>query len=124
MGVVAIGIGVYEAAALAVAAIAAMFAVSPAGQQASRDLARKLSEATESDQTQDLAPPTTDTDCNKKECPPCPEPPPPGSRTDMDHSHWPCPDGHTHYFHYEYNQNPQTCKCYLKIVYDRVECIP
>jgi hypothetical protein len=120
---VAIGIGVYELAALVVLAIGAMFAASPAGQAASKDLARKLSETTQDDETKDLAPPTTNTDCKKKDCPPCPQPPPPGTRTDMGHDHWPCPNGHIHYFHYEYNQSPD-CVCHLKIVYDRVECLP
>jgi len=74
-----ISIPAYGLYLLAAAAVVAIWGASPAGQQASKDLAKEVSKALEKSDSDTDAPPTTTTrDCSKKrECPDCPPPPPP-----------------------------------------------
>lgn len=109
---VAIGVGAYELALLAAAAIAAIFVTSPAGQKAAQEAAKELDRTLSRDRTIDVAPPIEE--CPKK-CDPCPECPPIPPRTDYvppSAPHWPCTGTHTHYYINESNQNPRTCQCF------------
>ena len=109
---IAIGIGVYELALLAAAAIGTMILVSPAGQQATRELGKEIDRALAKDRTIDVAPPIAK--CPKP-CPPCPPCPPIPPRTDIvppSRPHWPCPGTHTHVYDNVSNQNPKTCQCF------------
>jgi len=126
---VAIGIGVWEAAALAAALVAALWAASPQGQQATKQAVKEVSDSLSQDSdTVDVAPTTTD--C-RKECDPCPWnfcPPPPPPRVDrvpprgLSTPHFPCPGDHVHTYWYQLNQNPKTCDCFCNLQED-VKCI-
>jgi hypothetical protein len=117
---VAAGLTVYELAALAVLAVAALFTATPAGQKATREGVKAIGDAIENAQgeseTTDIAPPTTVTDCPDKDrpCPPCTGQLPAGriDRVPRSKPHFPCPGDHYHYF--TWNQDPKTCKCYPK----------
>jgi hypothetical protein len=127
---VAAGIGLGELALLAAAAIAAIWTASPQGQKATREAVKEVSDglSRESDTT-DVAPTT---DCNKKECDPCPwnfcqdnYPPPPPPRVDRvppSTPHFPCPGDHVHTYWYQLNQNPETCQCFCNMQED-VKCL-
>ncbi len=123
-----ISIPAYAIYLVAAAAIAAMWSVSPAGQQAAKDMGKGISKALETSDSETDAPPTTVTqDCPKeKKCPECPEPPaPPPPRLDRvppSRPHKPCPGDHLHVFRYEVNQDPETCKCWNNLKED-VQCL-
>jgi hypothetical protein len=125
-----ISIPAYGLYLLAAAVVVAIWGTSPAGQQASKDLAKGISKALEKSESDTDAPPTTTTiteDCPKKrECPDCPPPPPPPpprvDRVPPSAPHFPCPGDHLHTMWYEVNQDPITCQCFNNFK-EYVSCI-
>lgn len=108
---IVLGLGAYELALLAAAALGTAILVSPAGQEATREIAKELTRPR--DTTVDVAPPVEECDRPCPPCPPCPAPPPP--RTDQvppSRPHFPCPGDHTHVYRMVSRQNPRTCQCF------------
>lgn len=129
----------WQLAAMAAAAVTAVFLVTPAGQELTREAARDIADALD-----DLGSPTASSEptdqpvpvpipipricqeCGRRPCPPCV--PPVGTtlfeihRVPPKDPHFPCLGDHVHFFLQQ--QNPNNCRCFLKRNSRPVQCLP